>query len=389
MFIRMKSIFTKKRLVSIGILCIMLLVLVLLQDLLMPKYMTSIHEGNLVSEYYDEVKNHDVIFIGDCEVFSNFSPVVLWEDYGISSYIRGSAQQLIWHSYYLLEETLTYEKPKVVVFNVLAMKYNEPQKEAYNRLTLDGMRLSQAKIGAVNASMMADEEFITYLFPILRYHSRWSELTFEDFRYLFGRDTLSHNGFLMRIDAKPVTTIPRGKKLADYRFGDNSYDYLDRITKLCKDNGIELILIKSPSIYPYWYDEWDEQMVQYAKENDLSYINFLDIVDEVGIDYATDTYDAGLHLNLSGAEKLSDYFGRLLSEDYGVPDHRNDPVYQNIWKKKVDFYYAMEEDQEKELKEYGYLKSYGAAEPGKVTEITGLETDVGADIDTNVDIDID
>ena len=51
------------------------------------------------------------------------------EKYGITSYIRGSAQQLVWQSYYLLEETLKYEKPKVVVFNVLAMKYNEPKRK--------------------------------------------------------------------------------------------------------------------------------------------------------------------------------------------------------------------------------------------------------------------
>ena len=88
----------------------------------MPKYMDDVMEGGMVQEYYDEVKDHDVIFIGDCELYENISPAVLWEEYGINSYIRGSAQQLVWQSYYLLEETLTYEKPEVVVFNVLDRK---------------------------------------------------------------------------------------------------------------------------------------------------------------------------------------------------------------------------------------------------------------------------
>src|SRR5690606_35053065 len=132
--------------------------------------------------------------------FSNISPVTLWEDYGITSYIRGSAQQLIWQSYYLLEETLTYEKPDVVVFNVLAMKYNEPQHEAYNRMTIDGMKMSKSKLGAINASMLEEENFIDYLVPLLRYHSRWSEVSAEDFKYLFDKEPLSHNGYLMRVD---------------------------------------------------------------------------------------------------------------------------------------------------------------------------------------------
>lgn len=69
--------------------------------------------------------------------YTSFSPVELYNKYGITSYIRGSAQQLIWHSYYLLEEMLERENPKIVVYNVLAMKYDEPQKEAYNRMTID------------------------------------------------------------------------------------------------------------------------------------------------------------------------------------------------------------------------------------------------------------
>lgn len=350
----------KKILIHIAAIGIMLAIILLLQELFMPKYMSEIPEGNLVEEYYAEEKKHDVIFVGDCEVFSNVSPVTLWEKYGITSYIRGSAQQLIWQSYYLLEETLKYEKPEVVVFNVLSMKYNEPQKEAYNRLTLDGMKLSGQKLGAIKASMMKDESFISYIFPILRYHSRWNELSGEDFKYMFGKDKVSHNGYLMRIDVKPVGYIPKGRILPDYSFGDNSYDYLERMTELCKKNDIELILIKSPSVYPYWYPEWDEQIVQFAEEHDLTYINFLDRAEEIGIDYSKDTFDGGLHLNLSGAEKFTDYFGRILSEEFGLKDHREDTELAGIWKEKSDFYYAMKEDQERELKEYGYLKSYGA-----------------------------
>ncbi|HAN21659.1 MAG TPA: hypothetical protein DCP51_08320 [Clostridiales bacterium] len=353
----------KKIIINLAVFLIIIVILALVQNLLMPKYMSSIFEGNLVEEYYNNEKDNDVIFIGDCEVYSNISPITLWENYGITSFIRGSAEQLIWQSYYLLEETLTYEKPEVVVFNVLSMKSSEPHKEAFNRLTLDRMKLSKSKIGAINASMLEDEEFITYLFPILRYHSRWNELTGEDFKYLLSKEKKSHNGFLMRSDVKPVSYVPEGKKLPDYRFSENCYNYLDRITKLCKDNNIKLILMKAPSVYPYWYEEWDQQMVEYAKENDLTYINFLDYVDEIGIDHNTDTYDGGLHLNLAGAEKLTKYFGEILSKNFNLEDRRADENLKKIWNKKIDFYNDMKQHQQEELEEYGYLKSYGAVKP--------------------------
>ena len=134
----------------------------LLNALFMPKYMSDIPEGALIAEYYKEETGHDVIFIGDCEVYENFSPDLLWREYGLTSYIRGSAQQLIWQSYYLMEETLNYETPKVMVFNVLSMKYGEPQSEAYNRLNLDGMRLSPQKIAAVLDAQRAGDRFILW-----------------------------------------------------------------------------------------------------------------------------------------------------------------------------------------------------------------------------------
>ncbi|NLY17698.1 MAG: SGNH/GDSL hydrolase family protein [Clostridiaceae bacterium] len=350
----------RKRVLNILIaVLILVLTLAFLEKLLMPKYMTEILEGALISEYYkEEYKEHDVIFIGDCEVYENFSPVKLWEEYGIRSFIRGSAQQLIWQSYYLLEETLKYEKPGVVVFNVLSMKYGKPQKEAYNRMALDGMPLSLSKLKSIKASMLPDEEFITYIFPILRYHSRWDELSREDIEYVFRKRKITHNGYLMRVDVKPLDTVPRAKILPNYRFDDICYEYLDKMVNLCKKNNIELVLIKAPTLYPHWYDEWDEKIKEYARENNLLYYNFLDYIDEIGIDFSTDTYDAGLHLNLSGAEKLSVYFGKILKENFNLTDYRNDDEVRKIWERKKVFYYSMKEDQYKELETYGYLKSY-------------------------------
>lgn len=351
----------KNKIIYLLLFLLSISILYMVQLVFMPKYINDIQEGNLVEEYYLEETNHDVLFIGDCEVFSNISPITLWENYGITSYIRGSAQQLIWHSYYLLEDALRYEKPKLVVYNVLAMKYNEPQKEAYNRLTLDGMKLSGTKLNAIKASMMEDETLLSYLFPLLRYHSRWSELSKDDFKYAFNKDIVSHNGYLMRVDTLPVGYLPRERRLADYEFGENSYGYLDKITKLCKDNDIELILMKSPSVYPYWHDEWDQQITNFAEENNLEYINFLDHVDIMDIDYQEDTFDGGLHLNLSGAEKFTNYFGGILDSKYDLLDHRSNKDLKGIWDEKVNAYYEMKKSQEKELEMYGYLKSVGNA----------------------------
>lgn len=324
-------------------------ILWLLQRLLMPKYMDESRDGALIAEYYANAGGNDVIFIGDCEVYENFSPITLWQEYGIPSYIRGSPQQTIWQSYYLLEETLRYETPKVIVFNVLSMAYGTPEstgdqsrQEAYNRMTLDGMRWSVSKWNAIGASMTAQERQWegrwTYLFPILRFHSRWSELTADDWKYLFTKEQISDNGYLMQTGVKPVTAAHVEKPLVDYSFHENSWHYLEQMRQLCERSGIQLVLVKAPSLYPVWWEQWDAQIREYADEKGLLYINFLEYQEQIGLDWNTDTYDTGLHLNVWGAEKLSVFFGKILTEECAVPDRRDDAALAAVWAEKTADY---------------------------------------------------
>lgn len=338
----------KKKKTAFRVLASALVVVVtlgLLQRLVVPKYVDGIVEGAFVAEYYKEVKDHDVIFVGDCEVYENFSPAVLWQEFGINSYIRGSAEQYIFQSYYLLEDAFRYEKPEVVVFNIQSLQFSEAQSEAYNRMSLEGMKWSSTKVKAIFASMKEGEHFLDYLFPILRYHTRWSQLESTDVEYLFETKSVSFNGYYMRVDVKAAENVPTGKPLADYSFGENAWKYLDMMVELCEKEGVELVLIKAPSLYPYWYPQWEEQVEEYAREKGLPYINFLELQEETGIDYTTDTYDGGLHMNLSGAEKLSRWLGSWLMENASLTDRRGEEELSARWEEKLAAYEAEKERQ--------------------------------------------
>ncbi|MCR5330064.1 MAG: SGNH/GDSL hydrolase family protein [Lachnospiraceae bacterium] len=305
----------------------------------MPKYVDKVVEGAFIAEYYrEEKKDFNVVFLGDCEVYENFSPVSLWQEYGINSYVRGSAEQYIWQSYYLLEDTLRYEKPDVVVFNIQSLQFDKSQNEAYNRMSIEGMRWSMSKVNCIRASMLENEHFIEYVFPILRYHTRWNELGASDLEYMFKTKKVSHNGYYMRIDEKAAGTIPKGRPLGDYNFGKNAWKYLEMMADLCEKEGIKLLLIKAPSLYPYWYEEWEEQVEEFAASRGLRYVNFLEYIDEIGLDYDHDTYDGGLHMNLSGAEKCSHFIGKILTDDFEVPDRRGESALEKIWDENIADY---------------------------------------------------
>lgn len=308
----------------------------------MPKYVLRSKEGNLISEYYDESdagNEHQIIFLGDCEAYEGFVPPVLWERFGLTSYVRGSPQQLIWQSYALLCEMLEYEAPSVVVFSVCSMRYGEAESEAYNRMTLDGMRFSRYKLLAVERSLTDGENRLSYLFPVLRYHSRVGELCGDDFKYAFSRPHLSHNGYMMRGGVRAREDIAVVGE-PDSPLPDICFEYLDKMRELCNEHGVRLVLVKSPVNtwrYP-WYELWDRSIGEYSRLYGLDYFNFIEDVGH-GIDWNTDTYDGGAHLNVLGAEKLTEYFGKLLLESGSVRSLRGNEKIEEEWRRKLDLYY--------------------------------------------------
>jgi len=348
-----------KRLIKIfSAIFIFAVIFLALQRLLVPKYASAIFEGALIQEYYRSNFDHDVVFIGDCEVYANFSPIAMWDEFGVTSFIRGSPQQLIWQSYYLLRDTLRFETPKVVVFNVLAMQYNEPQYEPYNRLTLDGMRWSRYKWRAVSASRIEGEDFLSYIFPFFRYKDRWRDISREDITYFFNNPRVSINGFMIRSDVQPVGFIPAPLMRPSFLFGEKAYYYLERIVAVTAEHGINLVLVKAPTLYPYWHSQWNEQIVEFAELNNLLYINFMEYIDCIGIDFSTDTFNGGLHLNVYGAEKLALRFGEILQAEFNLPDRRNDANTARRWNEMSELYHMIIARQQAEIAEHGRILNF-------------------------------
>lgn len=297
---------------SVGLVVILLVYLI--QKLVMPKFVSDIKEGSLIEEYYRSGYDNEVIFVGDCEVYESFVPSYLEKAYGIKSFIRGSASQRMWQSYYFMEETLQYEKPKLFVLSVQELIYEDGAKEEYNRMTLDGMRWSRQKWKSILASMNAEEKMLEYLFPLLRYKERIFQLTKEDVKYMFQKPVITDRGYLKQTGVKAMEELPPVKPLGEEFLSKKAMSYLKKAVELCRREGIGLVLMKAPIRYPHWYEEWEEEVEEFAKRNSLLYINFLEKDEETGITMRTDTYDGGLHLNYYGALKLTDYMGKELKQ---------------------------------------------------------------------------
>lgn len=320
----------KKIFSVLSVILVFLLLFTFLNLLLMPKYAESMIEGSMIGDWYRSSRNHDVIFIGDCDVYSNFVPSIMYHQEGFSSFIRGTPHQFVWQSYYILRETLRYESPSVVVFSVHSLRYDRrhgevrdmhsrvpmPNVEAYNRLTIDNMRWSRERFNIIRASMTEGESLMSYVFPILRYNSRFDSLTSEDFRHIFTRPIHTDNGFLPNTNIQPLGPLPARRLHGSYDFYAENLYYLQRMVNLCKERGIDFVLIMPPRMFPHWYDEFETQIQDFAHRNNISYYNLLSQTEEIGLDFSVDTHNGGQNLNVTGAEKLSRYFAVILAQNY-------------------------------------------------------------------------
>jgi hypothetical protein len=91
-------------------------------------------------------------------------------------------------------------------------------------------------------------------------------------------------------------------------------------------------------------------MVDYAEKNGLAYYSMVGKDEEIGLDWSTDTYDKGLHLNVYGAEKLTRYFGEILRDTHAIPDRRGEGDTAAVWQRRVEAYYDRKAAMEAETK---------------------------------------
>ena len=104
--------------------------------------------------------------------------------------------------------------------------------------------------------------------------------------------------------------------------------YLNKIIDLCKDRGVELLLVKTPSNATAEEKRYYNAVEVIAKERGVGFVDYNLCYDEIGLDLKSDFYDA-THLNVWGAEKFSKYFvdtqeyfkGKTRSDDEWMGDY--------------------------------------------------------------------
>ncbi len=280
--------------------------------------------------FYATEKNIvDVMIYGSSHAHCTVNNAILWDDFGIASYSMTAGSQDLDSTYYFMRETFKRQQPKVVLVEALAVTWGEMRNDTTSivRNTMgmrwSGMFCEYMQYLAESAGSTDAEKREAFLkVPVI--HSRYKELKKEDFEddiYFFRgyRGSYEWTGFDATPEACNVTET--------MEIPDDRKEYLQQMIDFCKEQGVQLIFFASP----YMLGEEEQMkfnaMEQFAREQEVPFINFNKCYQEIDFDYTRDMRE-GSHVNNRGAAKVSYYLGQLIKEMAEIPDHRGEKEYQ-------------------------------------------------------------
>lgn len=297
--------------------------------------------------FLEEPELYDVLFFGDSRLMNAVSPIKMWEEYGIAGYNLASYGCSPSLSYWMLINALDYAKPELVV--IAASGMDDPNKAPKHssdlHMAMDFWPLTVNKARAIwdllddpDEPDFKDGEGNTYrdlkeefLFPLIKYHSRWRELKADDFK----KRPAHGKGGESLVGLYPIWA---------YEFVDEdnyaeeigyAYAYLRKAIELCQSRGIDVMLLNSPHPIVINIQRHAHTVGSISEEYGVDFVDvtYLDSI----VDYVTDCYDIDLHLNLSGTQKMTSFLGSYLKEHYHLPDRRKEAKYAH-WYGQLDTY---------------------------------------------------
>ncbi len=294
--------------------------------------------------YEVEKDTIETIFLGESHVRCGISPMVLYEEYGISAYDLSTDDQPLLASYYWLEEAYRCQSETLDTVVLDASMLLQDAEIAYYHKALDPMRFSMNKMHAVRAYSEDFSDFVSNLFPLLSYHDRWEEITGEDFLKIVREPETFARGYTY-IPYQWITSltdesvIPAPLLVADEDAGtigmnEESLDYFRQMVSFCEEHEISFVLITLPT---GWTSEEHNTIQSLADEYGLDYLDFnLDpLYSETDFNMASDVmvpteeeiYWSDMHANFYGAAKITERLGQYLVEECGNRDVRGDEKY--------------------------------------------------------------
>ena len=307
---------------ALAFLLLLGLILVPLQRILARKSLSGAWDmTNKIAGFYNEEPGQfEVMFFGPSHAYAAFSPLELWEETGVKSYVFATQQQPLWATYTYIKEALKTQSPALVVVEC-RMAFGD--KEYYNEKDtfpvtfsyMDDLPLSWNKVELALQSAPDLEGRVSALFNFMMYHDRWSDLNKSDLTFRRSQARDPYKGFVMLEPQEPLYPRPAFEGITEAAplLEKNQY-WLEEIIKLCQGEGIQLWIVKSPSNLELEEKPLLNTVKATADQYGVPFHDFNEDYEAIGLNESL-FYDAH-HLDAFGADLFSRYFAGVLRQQY-------------------------------------------------------------------------
>lgn len=289
----------------------------------------------------------DVVYVGASNVYAFWQAPLAWNRYGLASHTYTNSSMPPAAIRFAIQECRKTQPNALYVVNVNNFKNEGKSKLTHCHWTLDNYPMSPAKYELIQMlseqnDFSFDEQFELF-FPIVRFHSTWSELTDEDFakhHASVGGGATNPGLFGTRDMTQQFKRFARLKRLEEptEKAKDEPLrrESIDDLIAYCKRENVSILFVNQPQAITnedtYWQIEGICEIISDAG---------MDIVDlsdpsTAGLFTQCDFKD-GMHTNVHGSIKYTDYLSRYIMSTYDIPDRRNDERYEE-WNDRAERY---------------------------------------------------
>ena len=297
---------------------------------------------NKISGFYHEPENEfSVMYFGSSHAYASFSPLEIWEQTGVKSYVFATQMQPMWASVTYLKEALKTQSPELVILECNMLYADEEyMSEGTNYSFMDDLPLSLNKVELAQVSAEEGGRF-PLVFNFVKYHSRWPSLTSEDFTFRRSQTRDPYKGFVLlppKEGGDPIDRFDLTGEIGTTPLSEKNEQYLREFIEICQENDIEVWLVKAPSnISP---DDLSKMhaAAAIAEEYGVPFDDFNseEAYEAIGITARENFFDQR-HMDIVGSTRFSDYFAKLMLARY--PNLTRDAD-DDTWQEANDAYTA-------------------------------------------------
>lgn len=315
----------------------------------------------------------DIAFIGSSATYRFYDIMGIWEEYGVTSmcyYYGGLPFDM---TIPMMEYISLNQSPEIYVVDLryvlvdeYRMKYfgvyeRDSQEEAFID-TLDLFPELYFKWDTIIGSNYTNSESYMYMFDILYNHEAFMDGVELFIENGFTNESIDYKGNRLAYSVTDITEdyvdFSTMEENEEYILSEETKARLIEVFEYCEENNLNIYFTFTP--YANSKNTYDQEIRcaigEFIVGNGYAYSDYKSEIQEIGLDFTTDFYDA-IHVNALGAEKYTAYampdilaayefdveYSQTVIDDWNV-EYDDWTVYNE---KKVEELYVSIEEMEK------------------------------------------